>query len=117
MKFPVRIDEPPRNGACIGHDVRMWFPHAEKLPGSQFAQNYKIATEHTVIAKKICSECEAREQCLNYGLFHEMFGIWGGLTERERKTMRRRHGISIVPKDPMILIPANERKSPAKPRR
>jgi len=110
LTFPVRIDTPPRNGLCVGYDVRMWFPHAEKLPGSQFAKNYKQAADNTIKAKEICEECSARMDCLNYGLYHEMFGIWGGLTERERKTMRRKHGISIIPKEPMMLLPAPSRK-------
>jgi WhiB family redox-sensing transcriptional regulator len=42
-------------------------------------------------AKKICSSCEVRSQCLNYALENdERFGIWGGLSERERRKLRKR---------------------------
>ncbi|MCH4249482.1 MAG: WhiB family transcriptional regulator [Microbacteriaceae bacterium] len=42
-------------------------------------------------AKRICESCEVREQCLQYALEHdERFGIWGGLSERERRRLRRR---------------------------
>ncbi|PPG20557.1 WhiB family transcriptional regulator [Rathayibacter toxicus] len=42
-------------------------------------------------AKKICSSCEVRAQCLEYALENdERFGIWGGLSERERRKLRRR---------------------------
>jgi WhiB family redox-sensing transcriptional regulator len=42
-------------------------------------------------AKKICSSCEVRAQCLEYALQNdERFGIWGGLSERERRKLRRR---------------------------
>jgi WhiB family transcriptional regulator, redox-sensing transcriptional regulator len=42
-------------------------------------------------AKRICSTCEVRSECLEYALEHdERFGIWGGLSERERRRMRRR---------------------------
>jgi len=42
-------------------------------------------------AKKICGGCEVRSECLEYALAHdERFGIWGGLSERERRRLRRR---------------------------
>jgi WhiB family redox-sensing transcriptional regulator len=41
-------------------------------------------------AKRICSGCEVRAECLDYALAHdERFGIWGGLSERERRRLRR----------------------------
>jgi len=44
-------------------------------------------------AKRICSGCEVRAQCLEYALAHdERFGIWGGLSERERRRLKRRVG-------------------------
>ena len=42
-------------------------------------------------AKKICTGCEVRAECLEYALQHdERFGIWGGLSERERRRLKRR---------------------------
>jgi WhiB family redox-sensing transcriptional regulator len=42
-------------------------------------------------AKKICTGCEVKAQCLEYALANdERFGIWGGLSERERRRLRRR---------------------------
>jgi len=41
-------------------------------------------------AKRICSGCEVRAECLEYALANdERFGIWGGLSERERRRLRR----------------------------
>jgi WhiB family redox-sensing transcriptional regulator len=41
-------------------------------------------------AKKICTTCEVKAQCLDYALANdERFGIWGGLSERERRRLRR----------------------------
>lgn len=42
-------------------------------------------------AKRICAGCEVRSECLEYALQHdERFGIWGGLSERERRKLKRR---------------------------
>jgi WhiB family redox-sensing transcriptional regulator len=42
-------------------------------------------------AKKVCIGCEVRGECLDYALAHdERFGIWGGLSERERRKLKRR---------------------------
>lgn len=41
-------------------------------------------------AKRICESCEVRSECLEYALENdERFGIWGGLSERERRKLRR----------------------------
>ena len=42
-------------------------------------------------AKRICAECTVKTECLEYALANdERFGIWGGLSERERLKYRRR---------------------------
>ena len=41
-------------------------------------------------AKKVCLTCEVRSECLEYALAHdERFGIWGGLSERERRKVKK----------------------------
>ena len=41
-------------------------------------------------AKKVCRGCEVRAECLEYALERdERFGIWGGLSERERRRLKR----------------------------
>ena len=41
-------------------------------------------------AKKICTRCEVKAECLEFALAHdERFGIWGGLSERERRKAKR----------------------------
>jgi WhiB family redox-sensing transcriptional regulator len=43
-------------------------------------------------AKRICSGCPVRAECLIDALEHRHeYGIWGGLTERERRAILRRH--------------------------
>ncbi len=42
-------------------------------------------------AKKVCASCTVRSECLEYALANdERFGIWGGLSERERRRLRKR---------------------------
>ncbi|MFD8646004.1 WhiB family transcriptional regulator [Streptomyces zaomyceticus] len=42
-------------------------------------------------AKAICTGCSVRARCLAYALDHRIeHGIWGGMTERERRRLLRR---------------------------
>jgi len=46
-------------------------------------------------AKSVCNECVVRVECLQEAFeADERFGIWGGLTERERRAARRAHPMS-----------------------
>jgi WhiB family transcriptional regulator, redox-sensing transcriptional regulator len=41
-------------------------------------------------AKRICDGCDVKAQCLEYALANgERFGIWGGLSDRERRALLR----------------------------
>ena len=41
-------------------------------------------------AKRVCLACEVRVDCLEYALANdERFGIWGGLSERERRRLKK----------------------------
>ena len=51
------------------------------------------ADQRTTTAKQICDSCPVREECLDAAMSvgrDRDFGIWGGLTEKERETLRRR---------------------------
>lgn len=62
--------------SCSSTDPEAWFPD---LGGS------------SRYAKRICKGCEVKDECLEYALAHdERFGIWGGLSERERRKLKRR---------------------------
>ncbi|HSP04945.1 MAG TPA: WhiB family transcriptional regulator [Acidimicrobiales bacterium] len=62
-------------GACRGADPDLFFPdRGESLEP----------------AKRICSECVVRDECLEHALASgERFGVWGGTSERERRRLRR----------------------------
>jgi WhiB family transcriptional regulator, redox-sensing transcriptional regulator len=40
-------------------------------------------------AKRVCAGCPVRQECLQYALDHEeAFGVWGGLSARERRNLK-----------------------------
>jgi WhiB family redox-sensing transcriptional regulator len=60
---------------CMGVDPDLFFPERG------------MSTRE---AKAVCRGCVVREDCLEYALANgEKFGIWGGLSERERRRIRR----------------------------
>ena len=46
-------------------------------------------------AKQVCGECPVRDECLEYALeTNQDSGIWGGLSEEERREIRRRNALA-----------------------
>ena len=65
---------------CMGVDPDLFFPER----GASTRE-----------AKEVCRGCVVREDCLEYALAHgEKVGIWGGLSERERRRIRRSRALS-----------------------
>jgi WhiB family redox-sensing transcriptional regulator len=65
-----------RLAACHGVDLDVFFPERGETAGP---------------ARQVCAACPVREQCLEYALSNRItHGIWGGLTERERRPLRSR---------------------------
>jgi len=49
-----------------------------------------IAVEQVEDAKRICARCPVQEPCLEFALAsNQDAGVWGGLTEDERRTLKR----------------------------
>lgn len=45
-------------------------------------------------AKSVCTGCPVRTECLEYALArNERFGVWGGLSERERRLEQQRRTV------------------------
>lgn len=67
-----------RDAACREVDTSVFFPDTEEEAA-------------TATAKAICAACPVREPCLSFALANRQEqGVWGGLTETERRRMRRR---------------------------
>jgi WhiB family redox-sensing transcriptional regulator len=67
--------------ACRHTDPELFFPEGVAGPALRTADQ----------AKQVCGRCLVQARCLNWALNHEAaaFGIWGGLTEDERRDLRR----------------------------
>ncbi|HLN06841.1 MAG TPA: WhiB family transcriptional regulator [Acidimicrobiales bacterium] len=51
---------------------------------------YPVSDDDSEAAKGICATCTVRTSCLEYALAErEREGVWGGLTERERRRIIR----------------------------
>ena len=64
---------------CLGVDPDLFFPER----GASTRE-----------AKEVGRGCIVREDCLEYALLNgEKFGIWGGMSERERRRIRRQRAL------------------------
>jgi WhiB family transcriptional regulator, redox-sensing transcriptional regulator len=67
------------SAACRGPESALFFPPS--LP-----ERREDRDEREARAKRICLECHVRRDCLDFALrVREPHGIWGGLTEAERR--------------------------------
>jgi WhiB family transcriptional regulator, redox-sensing transcriptional regulator len=65
---------------CLGVDPDLFFPER----GASTRE-----------AMEVCRGCVVRDDCLEYALATgEMFGIWGGMSERERRRIRRQRALA-----------------------
>src|SRR5206468_2765208 len=62
--------------ACRGTDLEVFFPGRG---------------ESAEPARQVCAGCPVRQACLDYAITNRItHGIWGGLTERERRALQSR---------------------------
>jgi len=67
--------------ACRDLDPELFFPIGVSEP----------AMRQTRLAKTVCARCPVHVDCLSWALDSaQEFGVWGGLSEAERRSMRRR---------------------------
>lgn len=67
-----------RDGLCAQVDSEMFFPDR----GGSSRE-----------AKKVCKACPVQAECLRWALdTEEHFGIWGGLSEKERRRLKGGRG-------------------------
>ena len=70
---------------CLGKDVNIFF--AEKGDAGAHALE---------LAKKLCSVCEVKQECLDYALDNSIsVGIYGGVTATQRRELKRRRNAIV----------------------
>ena len=70
-RFAARWRE---RAACRGMDLDLFYPERGESAGP---------------ARQVCARCAVRQPCLEYALSNRItYGIWGGLTERERRPLQ-----------------------------
>jgi WhiB family redox-sensing transcriptional regulator len=75
LAAPARIAARWRElAACRGAGLELFFPERG---------------ESAEPARRVCAACPVRQPCLDYAISNRItHGIWGGLTERERRALR-----------------------------
>ena len=72
------IPKPPHwmsEALCAQVDTELFFPEVG---------------EHSRTAKLICRRCDVQISCLQYAVDQKIaFGVWGGMSDRERRNLRR----------------------------
>ncbi|WP_166987327.1 WhiB family transcriptional regulator [Canibacter zhoujuaniae] len=67
--------------ACLTVDPEIFFPVGNTGP----------ALEQIERAKSVCASCKVTDQCLQYAMdSNQDHGVWGGLSEDERRALKRR---------------------------
>ena len=69
-----------RRAACVGEDPELFFPVGTTGP----------AASQIDAAKAVCVRCDVRLECLEWAMgTSQGSGVWGGLSEEERRALRR----------------------------
>jgi len=67
---------------CLNEDPELFFPVGNTGP----------AVDQIEQAKAVCRECNVTSQCLEYAMKENQdTGVWGGLSEDERKSLKRKY--------------------------
>ncbi len=75
MREPREFEDP----LCAQTGGDFWFPEKGD------SRSYEI-----IYARNICNNCIHQSECAEWGIHNERYGIWGGLTEWDRKQLRRK---------------------------
>jgi WhiB family transcriptional regulator, redox-sensing transcriptional regulator len=78
---------------CVSFDSEIFFPKDIDEPDYVRSK----AEEQQRLAKEICGTCVHKFECAEWGITKEIYGVWGGMTERERRKVRK--GLGLKDKD------------------
>ena len=81
IKRDVKIMDWRENAACLTADPELFFPVGNTGP----------AVDQIERAKAVCARCTVTDMCLQYAMnSNQDHGVWGGLSEDERRALKRR---------------------------
>lgn len=94
IKGPWEFENP----SCAGIGVDLFYRNdPEEIAG------YNRTEERQII--NICKACPCIQECAEWGIARERWGIWGGLVPRERELIRRRRRRSGQNHEHLKLLP------------
>jgi WhiB family redox-sensing transcriptional regulator len=94
MSFIARGVDLHELRAALAFDDLAWHDRAN-CKGANADLFFPERGASTRAAKAICRECQVRAECLEFALRSgETFGIWGGMSERERRRARRERQVA-----------------------
>lgn len=86
MRYVLRYDKKLfEQAACIGIDTSIFYPDKDIF-----------TREEENMFRRMCTDCPVMMACLEWGLAHERYGIWGGTTPIQRRSIRRKIGWDVV---------------------
>lgn len=78
------------HAACAGQPTSLWYPPTALASQQRTRGVGQRVADQTTRAVAICRGCPVRVHCAAHALANdETFGVWGGLTERQREQIRR----------------------------
>lgn len=82
--------------ACSTVDPELFFPQEVEIAPNKVVSKYTNLSK----AKEVCASCPLALQCLEFALKNVEIGIWGGTTESQRESLRKKHRITLNRKAP-----------------
>ncbi|MEU7980512.1 WhiB family transcriptional regulator [Micromonospora sp. NPDC049081] len=78
------------NAVCRDEDPELYYPIGTSGP----------ALDQIEQAKATCRRCPVADACLNFALESGIdTGVWGGMSEEERRAVKRRGGLRVLRAD------------------
>lgn len=95
MRDPYDVENWRADAKCKGMDTELWYPPRDKNLYKSIADKSKAVC----FGRDGLPECPVRKDCLLYSeSMDEQYGIWGGLSHRERNALKRKaakHGLTL----------------------
>lgn len=60
------------------------------------SSNVNLVAQAYNEARRLCGACQHLNECAEWGIHYEMYGLWGGLAPKEREEIRKRRKITRV---------------------